>query len=1255
VIRFACQCGTPYTLADHLAGRTFRCTKCNATITLPAAAAPPAGYAPPAPRYEGAEPEGARWGSSGTLPAVPAPKGGPPAKKWGGTGSSLDLAVPGSDDAMDAPTVDPDRDAPKPKPKKKTTAKRPVEKLEIPDKLDLVPEDESDLPTEDPDRDDVLLAKAALEGSSDLDNSLERSSETKKKKKKNSARIAKTSDRVKKRSTSDRTSVAMECPACGEMIARVATSCPSCGVPLTGGKRGGLTDDQKQLLNRMLLAAGVVVALVGVFLVVKMLRDDTGGGSSGGTPKVVKNTPPKDKPPPKEDKPKDPPKDPNEQKPPPPRDRWQDPPKDDKPNPKDTPKDTPPRDTPPRDTPPRDTPPPSGDLPAGPFKDDVLALKGASDLASVEKKAKDLGAKDGFAAVADDYMKAGDSQLRGRITRALLSRADHKAALDRAWASEEVEVIVPAIETSATDDPAGVLDRVRAMSRGARDALLVAEAYTKCLLADPTVDSVGAARDYMKDKDLGTRLSVLLLAGGDGAGLALAPEAFSSDCQALRKAAKKGLEAFLQKKGEKDPVADAEGARNEWQSLTNSYAPIREKLEQACADGLGKNVSADTLAMIVDARIDLVSRRHDVLPLLPIFMRDSAAKTGSAGACFIELIPRLCQGQSPADVRKILNDVIDTLGEDSRVSAAFVTAGCLRAADADCAASAAKLLDKGVTDFREAASFPDLVTPCPPPKKAFDSPDPYALIAAASFRGDAKNIEGRTHAVKQRKEAEEALARLGSHEVEKHLLLVVVGKDKLNPAPSFDVATLLGEIATHGYVGELKSYFSSGKDFDHSGYGNLARSLERCCAASDADAILKLADLGKEKADTTAAQYYLVAANTVGSSDGKDAHEARGKVFHAVKALGGDQPKPGKKPPKDPPPGPKPGTIDLSFVIGQAAPATMADGVHDDAAATIQTWLKSKSNIMPQNEDLERFLKTCNESSLKKDQELLQQAYAAVALMNNPGYTQWVFRALARVGGVGLDGCRNEVMGSRTAMGQFRAYAAVILGRAKDSASADAIEQLLDVLSQKRLWDPNDAGVIAGLSLCDSRAGGEQARKLLQIKDLPPEIKEGCFFALAKSGADEDTKVLTEWAKKPDESVRALVAGGIAYAVRSPGGASSGNLLIERLRLDPSALVRAEAAIAYMERQTDVAALLDGALALDCQDKELLKKQRGGILHLAATGDMGNDTTLFLDLCHAYDHCASKFGVPKLEARPGINQGRFREIIRTARQNARGR
>ncbi len=42
VLRFTCQCGTPYTLADHLAGRTFRCTKCNATITIPAAG-PPAG------------------------------------------------------------------------------------------------------------------------------------------------------------------------------------------------------------------------------------------------------------------------------------------------------------------------------------------------------------------------------------------------------------------------------------------------------------------------------------------------------------------------------------------------------------------------------------------------------------------------------------------------------------------------------------------------------------------------------------------------------------------------------------------------------------------------------------------------------------------------------------------------------------------------------------------------------------------------------------------------------------------------------------------------------------------------------------------------------------------------------------------------------------------------------------------------------------------------------------------------------------
>src|SRR5581483_10638064 len=116
--------------------------------------------------------------------------------------------------------------------------------------------------------DDVQLARAAMEelDSEELDNSLERSAEKggkRKKSQKRSARAAAGSARSaapEKRKTSGRSNVLMDCPACGDTVARAGTECPSCGVPLGGKRRGGggLTAEQKKLVGRMATIAGLV-------------------------------------------------------------------------------------------------------------------------------------------------------------------------------------------------------------------------------------------------------------------------------------------------------------------------------------------------------------------------------------------------------------------------------------------------------------------------------------------------------------------------------------------------------------------------------------------------------------------------------------------------------------------------------------------------------------------------------------------------------------------------------------------------------------------------------------------------------------------------------------------------------------------------------------------------------------------------------------------------------------------------------------
>jgi hypothetical protein len=119
--------------------------------------------------------------------------------------------------------------------------------------------------------------------------------------------------------------------------------------------------------------------------------------------------------------------------------------------------------------------------------------------------------------------------------------------------------------------------------------------------------------------------------------------------------------------------------------------------------------------------------------------------------------------------------------------------------------------------------------------------------------------------------------------------------------------------------------------------------------------------------------------------------------------------------------------------------------------------------------------------------------------------------------------------------------------------------------------------------------------------------------------------------------------------VRSPGGAGNGTAFIERLRVDPSPLVRAEAAIAAMESSPGTASGLDGALALQDLDATTLAKSRASLLHFAATGESGDGTTLFLELCRSIEKATKK----PLEARPGMNLGRTREVMREAMKNTR--
>src|SRR5581483_6179706 len=312
----------------------------------------------------------------------------------------------------------------------------------------------------------------------------------------------------------------------------------------------------------------------------------------------------------------------------------------------------------------------------------------------------------------------------------------------------------------------------------------------------------------------------------------------------------------------------------------------------------------------------------------------------------------------------------------------------------------------------------------------------------------------------------------------------------------------------------------------------------------------------------------------------------------------------------------------------------------------------------PPNDDLYRFLLTAHKESLAKDQATVKTCFdilSAVTPAERDRFARFTYRALAKFLGPAVDGARGEVDAAHAVQGStpYRGLAAAVVGRAKDAGSLEPLKQLVALIVNQKRMGPDDAAVPAALALIDATEGGAAARKLLELGDaVIPEVKEGCFFALAKSSAPDDQKALADWARKPDEKVRELVARGVGYAVRSPGGASgAASGLVDRFRVDPSWAVRAEGALAALELGHDAGPLLDGALAMDPTDHHLVEKLRAGTLHLIATGEWGDQTTLFLDLCRQWEKLAKERA--KLDARPGMSLGRVREVIRTARANSR--
>ncbi|RMG13926.1 MAG: hypothetical protein D6731_11050, partial [Planctomycetota bacterium] len=232
VLRFHCPCGAPYALADHLAGRTFKCTQCRRTLKIgtPAPAPPP----PVDPALEAS----LEWSSEFVRPRAQEPglrpeSGRQPAVARPPDDAPLELAPDPDEEGLDH-SLDPDEEgpaAPPAGPRRSSGRQRALRSSQGRRALGR----SSD--------------RLARRGASGVRRGLRSSS--------GAGRAARRPARE------DPAAHSKQCPVCEQTIARIARECPNCGVRFPGS--GGAKETLGRVvpfLGPAVLGLGVLVALV---------------------------------------------------------------------------------------------------------------------------------------------------------------------------------------------------------------------------------------------------------------------------------------------------------------------------------------------------------------------------------------------------------------------------------------------------------------------------------------------------------------------------------------------------------------------------------------------------------------------------------------------------------------------------------------------------------------------------------------------------------------------------------------------------------------------------------------------------------------------------------------------------------------------------------------------------------------------------------------------------------------------------------
>lgn len=1203
VLRFSCPCGAPYTLADHLAGRTFTCTACGVVLKI-GTPAPASGSPPPARQGSGMNSSDAivpsmEWSSeqkrppnlmnssSGRLMPLDddsEPLAAPPPSKKPAADAPLALA---DEEPGEGVWNSLEEDSPAPK---------------RGGKADLRTSGSSRLKTS-------AAGQPALPGQKTSAKNLRTSG------------VAKgagkgTSGRAKARGASSADGpvaapVSRACPVCEAQIAASAAVCPQCGVRLKEkGKLEGLAWQGPVKALAMLGLAGALG--VGIWTFMSAPKKPDRLQPLGKRPPPSTSTEPPTTtataPTPTTSDAKTPPK----PGPKPPRTTTAtdaDEPDEDPLAPRTT-------ERPPTGKPPRGNDAATSEvalIPEGPLKGDFERLRDAAPGAPLREAIAALAAKPGLDAVMGRALTSLDRTYQLRLHRVRLAAGDdarRRATIESSLSGSGGVTLVFTVAAALDLDPAllaslqkrGYTDGEAAMGRAWADA-----AQERIAPPRPVVKAFGSAFAAF-DEDAQRLVAPALALGGDGRACTRAAEALEHESPTVRALALVGLKALSAGTG---PAGEDVAA---WKAWALEYAPLRDVLARACVDpSILEPPSRDPLESFsahLTARREVMSRARELIPILPVFVQDEAARTTFAAGMIGDLLALAGVPGDADGVRRMLAALGSDRGDQG---GALIVQGALLACDDAVADEAAAAVTRGVATLDDAvALLPDLQRTSAKAQETLGewirslgpAPADKARLVAGSFRcgwleawiTDPKTAQH--HALRTA-----VASRLASARLERSLLDALEG-EKPGPgafAQPGDAMAGLHEFGTEGAADRLVKLVIEAQSVD------AVRALDRVGDARHGRKLKKVVET------TSNSNLAMTLFQTYAHLSGEEAGQAlvrRSKPDDPLSAIA------------------RPAA--MSVVVGREG--------RDLVLLPFQALTGKTDQRIPTIKEIEALARC----GVKADGELLKNLFPTFDKVSADTRVATLV-CLARLGYMeGLGFIEGYIYPNHA----FRHVGAVCVALLGATQSVDRLETVVMSGTSATNNRIEDAVSVASLAMLSPARGRTIARKYLETAGSlnDPETIAAISMALAYAEDDEGLKLV---ARQLDPAVRVAVARGISLAVLSRREGILAQPVMDDLRVDPDPAVRAEIAVARgflgLER-----ASADIVSALSARDEVLDASGRGyggrSILNvLAQTSDLSN---LRSALWAAYDACTPGDG-PVL--RVELNQARRRELLREAR------